>query len=67
MQFFKKHTCHGCSGYTADTVVTKSGIKTWEWCRREEKDGIRFLNLEFLHECPEKTWIEIMEPGGERS
>ena len=53
--FSKQNPCQNCRSYSAETVSTDNGTKTWEWCRREEQDGIRFLNLEFLHECPEKA------------
>ena len=49
----------------AETVKTAHGVKTWEWCRREEKDGTRFLNLEFLSKCPVQALD--LEPLGKRS
>ncbi len=66
-QNLDKANCHLCPGYIAETVATAHGIKTWEWCRREEKDGIRFLNLEFLRKCPVKTWHRSVEPLEKRS
>jgi len=52
--FAEKNSCRSCASFLVETVKTKNGYRTWEWCRRDEKDGTRFLNLRFLDQCPEK-------------